>query len=265
METAERPAARIPLQPVNVAEAIDRARGLRLSTSQVCETVGLGFTTTKLDYFIDAAEEAGVRFLYEKKQRTFTLDDVAFIIYFAWNRATGFHIQPALERAIQTRDSEAELLESLDVAKRLVAMGVRLEFGQVTQVVGISKVQLDYWTKTAEITTDGNTQRLYRPREVAQLLLINQVEEVAESQSTLLGTLHWGDLPYFDGPVPEPDFVSVDRALDRTQQAIQRYTRPLAPGERGLYFRHLITQVWGDVPPSELPILLDELKLKTGR
>ena len=55
--------------------------------------------------------------------------------------------------------TNADLLEPVDVRDHL--LGLELTLGQVCQVAGISKMQLDYWTQKAEIPTHGRKQRTY--------------------------------------------------------------------------------------------------------
>src|SRR5436190_1798883 len=52
-----------------------------------------------------------------------------------------------------------ELLEPIDLSEHLDK--VELYLGQVCQIAGISKMQLDYWTNKAQIPTKGKKQRIY--------------------------------------------------------------------------------------------------------
>jgi DNA-binding transcriptional MerR regulator len=49
-----------------------------------------------------------------------------------------------------------------------------LYLGQVCQVAGISKMQLDYWTNKAHIPTKGKKQRIYDMDAVETVMLIKQ-------------------------------------------------------------------------------------------
>src|SRR5205085_57942 len=52
-----------------------------------------------------------------------------------------------------------DLLEPINLAEHLSK--VELYLGQVCQIAGISKMQLDYWTNKAQIPTKGKKQRIY--------------------------------------------------------------------------------------------------------
>ena len=54
---------------------------------------------------------------------------------------------------------QVDLLEPIDLADHLDK--VELYLGQVCQIAGISKMQLDYWTNKAQIPTKGKKQRIY--------------------------------------------------------------------------------------------------------
>src|SRR5437762_2080473 len=51
-----------------------------------------------------------------------------------------------------------DLLEPINLAEHLDK--VELYLGQVCQIAGISKMQLDYWTNKAQIPTKGKKQRM---------------------------------------------------------------------------------------------------------
>ena len=68
-----------------------------------------------------------------------------------------------------------DLLEPIDLAARLNAL--ELYLGQVCQVAGISKMQLDYWTNKAQIPTKGNKQRVYDMDAVETVMLIKQARD----------------------------------------------------------------------------------------
>jgi hypothetical protein len=87
----------------------------------------------------------------------------------------------------ETRDSTAEgdehvaasrqvdLLEPIDLAEHLGK--VELYLGQVCQIAGISKMQLDYWTNKAQIPTKGKKQRIYDIDALETVMLIKQAKD----------------------------------------------------------------------------------------
>ena len=54
---------------------------------------------------------------------------------------------------------QVDLLEPIDLSEHLDK--IQLYLGQVCQIAGISKMQLDYWTNKAQIPTKGRKQRIY--------------------------------------------------------------------------------------------------------
>ena len=68
--------------------------------------------------------------------------------------------------------SARDLLDPIDMSKHLSK--IELYLGQVCQVVGISKMQLDYWTNKAQIPTKGKKQRIYDMDAVETIMLIKQ-------------------------------------------------------------------------------------------
>ena len=70
---------------------------------------------------------------------------------------------------------QVDLLEPVDLAEHLDK--VELYLGQVCQIAGISKMQLDYWTTKAEIPTKGNKQRVYDMDAVEMVMLIKQAKD----------------------------------------------------------------------------------------
>jgi DNA-binding transcriptional MerR regulator len=69
----------------------------------------------------------------------------------------------------------AEFLEPIDVAQHLD--GLELYLGQVCQIAGISKMQLDYWTNKAQIPTKGKKQRIYDMDALETVMLIKQAKD----------------------------------------------------------------------------------------
>ena len=49
--------------------------------------------------------------------------------------------------------------------------------GQVCQIAGISKMQLDYWTNKAQIPTKGKKQRIYDIDALETVMLIKQAKD----------------------------------------------------------------------------------------
>jgi DNA-binding transcriptional MerR regulator len=80
--------------------------------------------------------------------------------------------------------TNADLLEPVDVRDHL--LGLELTLGQVCQVAGISKMQLDYWTQKAEIPTHGRKQRTYDMASVETVLLIKQAKDRGLSLSAAI-------------------------------------------------------------------------------
>jgi DNA-binding transcriptional MerR regulator len=65
-----------------------------------------------------------------------------------------------------------DLLEPVDLMRHLRKL--ELSLGQVCQLAGITKTQLDYWTTRARIPTKGRVQRLYTLEALETVLLIKQ-------------------------------------------------------------------------------------------
>jgi DNA-binding transcriptional MerR regulator len=65
-----------------------------------------------------------------------------------------------------------DLLEPVDIMRHLRKL--ELTLGQVCNVSGISRMQLDYWTTKAHIATKGKKQRLYDLDALEMVLLIKQ-------------------------------------------------------------------------------------------
>ena len=70
---------------------------------------------------------------------------------------------------------QADLLEPIDLSEHLDK--IELYLGQVCQLVGISKMQLDYWTNKAQIPTKGKKQRIYDMGGVETVMLIKQAKD----------------------------------------------------------------------------------------
>src|ERR687883_1376602 len=68
-----------------------------------------------------------------------------------------------------------ELLEPINLSEHLDK--VELYLGQVCQIAGISKMQLDYWTNKAQIPTKGKKQRIYDIDALQTVMLIKQAKD----------------------------------------------------------------------------------------
>jgi DNA-binding transcriptional MerR regulator len=70
---------------------------------------------------------------------------------------------------------QMDLLEPIDLAEHLEK--IELYLGQVCQIAGISKMQLDYWTNKAQIPTKGKKQRIYDIEALETVMLIKQAKD----------------------------------------------------------------------------------------
>ena len=70
---------------------------------------------------------------------------------------------------------QVDLLEPVNLADHLTK--VELYLGQVCQIAGISKMQLDYWTNKAQIPTKGKKQRIYDIEALETVMLIKQAKD----------------------------------------------------------------------------------------
>jgi hypothetical protein len=71
--------------------------------------------------------------------------------------------------------TQLDLLEPIDLSAHLDK--VELYLGQVCQIAGISKMQLDYWTNKAQIPTKGKKQRIYDIDALETVMLIKQAKD----------------------------------------------------------------------------------------
>ena len=69
----------------------------------------------------------------------------------------------------------ADFLDPINLADHLDK--VQLYLGQVCQIAGISKMQLDYWTNKAQIPTSGKKQRIYDIEALETVMLIKQAKD----------------------------------------------------------------------------------------
>jgi DNA-binding transcriptional MerR regulator len=79
---------------------------------------------------------------------------------------------------------QVDLLEPIDLSEHLEK--IELYLGQVCQVAGISKMQLDYWTNKAQIPTKGRKQRIYDMDAVETVMLIKQAKDKGLNLSTAI-------------------------------------------------------------------------------
>ena len=70
--------------------------------------------------------------------------------------------------------NQVDLLEPVNLAEHLDK--IELYLGQVCQIAGISKMQLDYWTNKAQIPTKGRKQRIYDIDALETVMLIRQAK-----------------------------------------------------------------------------------------
>ena len=83
---------------------------------------------------------------------------------------------PTSERDVVWRFAgQVDLLEPINLAEHLDK--VELYLGQVCQIAGISKMQLDYWTNKAQIPTKGKKQRIYDMDALETVMLIKQAKD----------------------------------------------------------------------------------------
>ena len=68
--------------------------------------------------------------------------------------------------------------------------GVVFAVWQVCRLVGITKMQLNYWTERATITTAGAKQRLYDASAVELLMLIKQGRDLGFDVPTAIRAAH---------------------------------------------------------------------------
>jgi hypothetical protein len=79
------------------------------------------------------------------------------------------------KRVAMVVSRQVDLLEPVNLADHLGK--VELYLGQVCQIAGISKMQLDYWTNKAQIPTRGKKQRIYDIDALELVMLIKQAKD----------------------------------------------------------------------------------------
>ena len=83
---------------------------------------------------------------------------------------------------------QVDFLEPVDLVEHLGK--VELYLGQVCQIAGISKMQLDYWTTKAKIPTKGKKQRIYDMDAVEIVLLIKQAKDMGLNLGAAIDAAH---------------------------------------------------------------------------
>src|ERR1041384_6830647 len=81
-----------------------------------------------------------------------------------------------------------DLLEPINLADHLAK--VELYLGQVCQIAGISKMQLDYWTNKAQIPTKGRKQRIYDIDALETVMLIKQGKDKGLNLAAAIAAAH---------------------------------------------------------------------------
>jgi hypothetical protein len=87
----------------------------------------------------------------------------------------GTGVAPDTSEANMAISRQVDLLEPVNLADHLTK--VELYLGQVCQIAGISKMQLDYWTNKAQIPTKGKKQRIYDIEALETVMLIKQAKD----------------------------------------------------------------------------------------
>ncbi len=72
-------------------------------------------------------------------------------------------------------NTQVDILEPVNLSEHLEK--IELYLGQVCQIAGISKMQLDYWTNKAQIPTKGKKQRIYDIEARETVMLIKQAKD----------------------------------------------------------------------------------------
>src|SRR4029078_13695204 len=70
---------------------------------------------------------------------------------------------------------QVDFLEPINLAEHLDK--VELYLGQVCQMAGISKMQLDHWTNNAQTPTKGRKHRIYAMDAVETVMLIKRAKD----------------------------------------------------------------------------------------
>jgi DNA-binding transcriptional MerR regulator len=83
---------------------------------------------------------------------------------------------------------QVDFLEPVNLAEHLDKL--ELYLGQVCQLAGISKMQLDYWTNKAQIPTKGRKQRIYDIDAVEAVMLIKQGKDKGLNLGAAIDAAH---------------------------------------------------------------------------
>ena len=81
-------------------------------------------------------------------------------------------------------NTQIDILEPVNLSEHLDK--IELYLGQVCQIAGISKMQLDYWTNKAQIPTKGRKQRIYDMDALETVMLIKQAKDKGLNLSTAI-------------------------------------------------------------------------------
>src|ERR671936_2982450 len=92
--------------------------------------------------------------------------------------------RPERKGVLMAVSRQVDLLEPINLAEHLGK--VELYLGQVCQIAGISKMQLDYWTNKAQIRTKGKKQRIYDIDALETVMLIKQAKDKGLNLSTAI-------------------------------------------------------------------------------
>ena len=90
--------------------------------------------------------------------------------------------------AVMAFSGQVDFLEPVDLAEHLDKL--ELYLGQVCQLAGISKMQLDYWTNKAQIPTKGRKQRIYDIDAVETVMLIKQGKDKGLNLGAAIDAAH---------------------------------------------------------------------------
>src|SRR5439155_490895 len=84
-------------------------------------------------------------------------------------------VRPSEKGRSMTFMRQVDFLEPVNLSEHLGKL--ELYLGQVCQIAGISKMQLDYWTNKAQIPTKGKKQRIYDVDALETVMLIKQAKD----------------------------------------------------------------------------------------
>jgi DNA-binding transcriptional MerR regulator len=82
----------------------------------------------------------------------------------------------------------SDLLAEVNLADRVATL--QFTVGQVCQIAGITKMQLDYWTERGDIPTLGKKQRLYDSLAVETVMLIKQARDLGLDVNSAIAAAH---------------------------------------------------------------------------